>query len=390
MATGRRRWLRFLTVGLVFVAVALGGVGWYVSGEIVAGMSAVPPEPVFDIEVMSVGDGRIELLVEDEVMATRDSDSTVGLRWDGGWGDVGWATAVDGAVQTRPFRVISGDAPTAGVMAAFDGVVYPDPSALDFPLEEVIIDAPIGVLPAWYSEGSGGTWVIGVHGLGAGRRDMLRMAQALGPPSDYHLLIPSYRNDIGAPVTDGQLALFGQTEWEDLAAAVDHARAEGAEHIVLHGQSMGGAIVLSYLLEADDTSDIVGVVLDAPAADFAEIIDLRSGEALPVGGTVGDAILSIGRLVTSLRTGVDFEAIDYVERADGLAVPILLLHGTEDTIVPFEVGEALADARPDLVEFVPIEDAGHVRAWNEDLDTYAVIVSEFIWERVVAAGRGGS
>jgi uncharacterized protein len=292
---------------------------------------------------------------------------------------------VDGSAQTRPFSLVSGDAPAVGALSSFDGVVYPDPSALDFPLEEVIVDAPIGSLPAWYAEGSGETWVIGVHGLGAGRRDMLRMAQALGPPSDHHLLIPSYRNDNGAPTTDGQRAMFGQTEWEDLAATVDYARAEGAERIVLHGQSMGGAIVLAYLLEAGDTSGIVGAVLDAPAADFARIIDLRSGEALPIGGVVGDAILSIGRLVTEFRTGIDFDAIDYVERADGLDVPILLLHGTEDTIVPFEVGEALADARPDLVELVPIEDAGHVRAWNEDLDAYAAIVGEFIRDRASAS-----
>ncbi len=385
MAAGRRRWWRLVVAAMVVVTMALGGVGWYVSGEIIAGMSAVPPEPVYDVEVVAVADRHIELLVEDEVVARRDQDSTVGLRWDRGWGVVGRATAVDGSAQFRPFGLVSGVAPSVGDLAAFDGVVYPDPSALDFPLEEVIVDAPIGALPAWYAEGSGETWVIGVHGLGADRRDMLRMAQALGPPSDYHLLIPSYRNDNGAPVTDGQLALFGQSEWEDLAAAVDFARAQGAEHIVLHGQSMGGAIVLAYLLEGGDTSNIVGAVLDAPAADFARIIDLRSGEALPVGGSVGDAILSIGRLVTEFRTGIDFDAIDYVERADGLDVPILLLHGAEDTIVPFEVGEALADARPDLVEFVPIEDAGHVRAWNEDVDAYAVTVSEFIRERAGAS-----
>ncbi|MGF1668318.1 MAG: alpha/beta hydrolase [Acidimicrobiia bacterium] len=385
MAAGRRRWLRVVVSALVVVTVALVAVGWYVSGEIIAGMSAVPPEPVFDVEVSAIEDQEIELLVEDEVVAVRDADSTLGLRWDGGWGIVGSATAVDGDAQTRPFGIIAGGAPSVGDLVSFDGVVYPDLSALDFPLDEVFIDAPIGSLPAWYVEGSSDTWVIGVHGLGAGRRDMLRMVQALGPPSDYHLLIPSYRNDIGTPTTDDQLALFGQTEWEDLTAAVDFARAQGAEHIVLHGQSMGGAIVLSYLLEAGDAAGIIGVVLDAPAADFARIIDLRSGEALPVGGAAGDAILSFGRYVTTLRTGLDFAAVDYVERADGLDVPILLLHGTEDTIVPFEVGEALAEARPDLVELVPIEDAGHVRAWNEDATAYTVIVTEFIRDRVGAS-----
>jgi hypothetical protein len=46
----------------------------------IAGMSAVPPEPVYDVEVVAVEDWHIELLVEEEVVALRDQDATLGLR----------------------------------------------------------------------------------------------------------------------------------------------------------------------------------------------------------------------------------------------------------------------------------------------------------------------
>ncbi|MGB8360420.1 MAG: alpha/beta hydrolase, partial [Acidimicrobiia bacterium] len=137
------------------------------------------------------------------------------------------------------------------------------------------------------------------------------------------------------------------------------------------------AMTLGYALE--ETRDVVdGLILEAPAADMREIVQLRSGEALPIKGPIGDSLLTVGRLVTSLRTGLDFDRVDYVDRADELDVPILLFQGRDDTTVPFEIGEALAEARPDLVEFQPVDDAFHVRAWNEDSSGYAQTITEFL------------
>jgi fermentation-respiration switch protein FrsA (DUF1100 family) len=112
--------------------------------------------------------------------------------------------------------------------------------------------------------------------------------------------------------------------------------------------------------------------------DFREVVSLRSGEALPVGGVVGDGILAIGRMFVWMRTGLDFDDVDYVDRADELDVPILLFHGTDDDKVPYVVGEALATARPDLVSFETVADSAHVRAWNEDPEAYRAAVLEFI------------
>ena len=82
--------------------------------------------------------------------------------------------------------------------------------------------------------------------------------------------------------------------------------------------------------------------------------------------------------ISSASTGLDFDTVDYVDRADRLTMPVLLFHGDADDTIPFEVGVSLAEARPDLVEFHPLENAAHVRAWNEGPDEYAAIVTDFL------------
>lgn len=64
---------------------------------------------------------------------------------------------------------------------------------------------------------------------------------------------------------------------------MEFALASGAEDVVLAGPSMGRALSLAYTLHTDATA-VRGLILEAPVADLREIVRLRSGEALPVGG----------------------------------------------------------------------------------------------------------
>jgi pimeloyl-ACP methyl ester carboxylesterase len=208
---------------------------------------------------------------------------------------------------------------------------------------------------------------------------LLRLKQATEELA-YPTLLVNYRNDPGAPATGDSLLLLGQEEYEDVAAAVDYALAHGATDVVVVGPSMGGAITLAYAFR-EERPVIRGLILEAPAADIREKARLRSGEALPVGGPIGDVLMASGRLFVSMRTGLDFDKVDYVERADELSVPVLLFHGTDDSTVPVEIGQALSDARPDLVELHVVDGAAHVRAWNENPDAYRTTIADFL-ERV--------
>jgi pimeloyl-ACP methyl ester carboxylesterase len=372
-----RRWVRWVAIGigaLLFLVYAV--VGWVASNQIIDSIRVSPWTPTYPIGVVSVSDTSITLTVPASTTATADHDAVLGLRWVGGYGQVGAASG-SGTTEVRPFTLMEGSPPPIGAaVAEFDPFAFDgDPSGLGLQFETVTYPGPLGDLTAWYLPGEGSRWIVAVHGLGADQREWLRMIDSL---RDLHMptLLVSYRNDDGAPATSDHLILAGQEEWPDVAAAVDWAVDHGASDVVLFGASMGAALTLSYALEQPER--VAGMVLESPLADLRMVVGIRAGEGIPIGGPIGDSLVAVARLFTSMRTGVDFGTVSYVDRAADLTAPVLLFHGTDDDSVPFAVGEALADARPDLIEFHPLQGAYHVRAWNEDPDAYREIVTRFL------------
>ena len=89
-------------------------------------------------------------------------------------------------------------------------------------------------------------------------------------------------------------------------------------------------------------------------------------------------LVPLAKTITSLRFDVDWAAQNYLSRATELSTPILLFHGDADLQVPVETSDALAKARPDLVEYHRLPDVHHVRPWNTDPAAYEAIVKEFL------------
>jgi uncharacterized protein len=384
----RRRWLRRLTVAvlvmLVLVVALLGGAGWYYAGEIHAGALAVdrtPPETVEDTLVETVDGDKAVLRRTGEA---RDDDplrrpDTYGLVWDGGAGLVsGPPEARDDGSVVRSLDVVTGEPPAPGTPADLRTDVWTDPRAahgVDF--EDVGIPCAGGTCPAWFVPGEGPTWMVFVHGKGGTRTEGLR---ALGPAVDAGLpsLLISYRNDEGAPADPTGEYRYGDTEWRDLEAAVDFAIGRGAERVVLFGASMGGGIVAAFLERSDRADVVAGVVLDAPMLDLDATVDHGAAQReLPVIGGLPDVLTSTAEWIAGRRYDLDWAAVDHLP-GDWLEVPALVFHGTDDDTVPISVTDEFATGRPDLVQAVRVEGAGHVRSWNVDPRGYERRESAFL------------
>ncbi|MGH9053936.1 MAG: alpha/beta hydrolase family protein [Acidimicrobiia bacterium] len=366
------RMVKWLAIGLVMLGLAaLVGGGWYYSDVLredgLAVEQAHPPD--YLLEVLAVADGTITLPRTSET----EQDGVWGLEWPDGYAQVGGVAQLGSSRVVRELRVLSMP-PEPGQMVRLDGYAFPENPGTAFGLayQEVAVVSDEGPFPAWHVEGTSDIWAVFVHGKGAERREALRLIPTvaqLGLPS----LVISYRNDPDAPPSADGLHHFGVTEWMDLEAAVDYARAEGARGVVLVGYSMGGAVVMSYLYRAPTAPLARAAVLDAPVLDFGATIDEEAERR-----GIPPLLTNLAKAISAARFGVSWSALDLVGPAEELQVPILLFHGTEDRTVFIETSEALAAARPDLVSYVPVPEAGHVESWNVDPLGYESAVRDFL------------
>lgn len=377
-----RRWPRRLAVVLLLVIlVLLAGGGWYFSSQIRSDALAVEEsEPTFDIEVVGVTAATLTFALPPDPPDDLVSGEVLGVLWDGGYGRVSAIVSRTDTEIARSFTSITGTSPRVGDLVALDGFAYPeDPAEAGLDLASVEYRSDFGDFEAWFAPGEGATWAIFVHGRGATPREGLRVLPALLERQIPTMLI-EYRNDPGAPSTDDHLARFGATEWADLEGAVAYALERGADDVVLIGYSMGGAISMSFLDRSDLAPRVRAVVLDAPALKLGAMVDARAAETelplLPF--TVPMPITATAKMLTAFRFDIDWDEIDYLDTAGEIAVPVLVLHGTEDETVPVELSRRLAVTRPDLVTLEEFDGAGHVRSWNVDPERYLELVGTFL------------
>jgi pimeloyl-ACP methyl ester carboxylesterase len=238
----------------------------------------------------------------------------------------------------------------------------------------------IGGNPAWFfasPTGDNSTVAIFVHGQNGTRLDGLRfvdVARRAGVAS----LVISYRNDVGSPADASGRLQYGQTEWQDLDAAVTWAKGNGATRVVLVGQSMGGAIVAAFLENSSQKQDISAVVFDAAMLSLDDVITYNARAALPGGLAVPTPVIKAAEQIATWRDGVDWAATDYLDDTSWVRVPTLVIQGAQDPKVPLSIATDLKAAQPDLVTLQVFPTAQHAESWNADRETYTQVVRGFL------------
>ena len=369
-----------LIIAIVFGMLFYGVGGWYFADEFRNDALDVEPyQSTQDVRVTAASAATVALdTVDDPSVA---ADGWFGMSWDGGAGLTGPILDSVGTSVVREFVPLYGDMVRAGDRVDFDPWVWPiDPEqGLGLAFNDVTFDTPLGQMEAWEIPADPGSWVIMVHGKGADKREGLRLAAIVNGLGMTSLLI-DYRNDEGAPEDPSGMYQYGVTEWQDLEGAVEYALDHGAEHIVLAGLSSGAAASMALLYESSLATEIDQVIFDSPNIDMEQTVRHGASQRrLPVVGlAIPDSLVTAAMWIAERRFGVDFDAWDYLSRADELRAPMLVLHGDRDATVPHRVSVDLATARPDLVTYHEFIDADHVGSWNVDRDRYAAAVVGFL------------
>lgn len=376
----RNKLVRYSVLAVVIVILlVLGGGGWYFSNVLHDdGLRVVhdPPEPRVTITAIGNGTITLEQLADAEEAKNLRLSATWGVTDGEIYGQLGDVLSDSEGRVTREFTPMVGEF-RVGQNVYLERTAYPhDPrSAHGLEYREIVIPGPIGDLGAWYVPADSDTWAVLVHGRTGSRDSSIKLLDDLAALGVHSLTI-DYRNDEGAPASESGYYDFGVTEWEDVEAATRYALENGASKIILIGYSMGGGIVVNYQLKSDLADRTVGMILDAPMLNFGRTVDKGAEER-----SVPSPITAAAKLISSLRFGVDWKALDFLSHTDELNVPILLIHSDIDDTVPIETSLEFADLAPDLVEMHTFKDVDHVASWNSYTDEYETLFRDFI-ERI--------
>ena len=129
---------------------------------------------------------------------------------------------------------------------------------------------------------------------------------------------------------------------------------DAEKKMVLFGRSLGAAIASEMATRFGSQ----GLILESPFISIAEM------------ARVVFPLLPIGPFLQT-----QYDVRDKIKR---IKVPLLVLHGDRDEIVPFEQGKTVFDAAPEPKKFFPIAGAAHNDTYAIGGETYFRELKQFI------------
>jgi pimeloyl-ACP methyl ester carboxylesterase len=214
-------------------------------------------------------------------------------------------------------------------------------------------------LRGWLVPGAGRSAVILIHGLHSHAWDCQTpdLARAYAR-AGFHVLLFDLR---GHGASGGEHIGLGLLERGDVQAAVDILLQEGIEpgRIGLHGTSYGAAVAL---LAAAQIQAVGAVLADSSFSSVRDALgaELARRTGLPAAWA---AVLRPGlRLLTWLIYKIEVDDAAPVQAVKQIAPrPLLLVHGTEDPLIPYEQAERLKAAAGSSARLWPLRGAAHTQ-----------------------------
>lgn len=215
--------------------------------------------------------------------------------------------------------------------------------------------------------------VILCHGYSATRNSMAVFAKHYYDTYGAQVLIVDAR---AHGLSDGNVIGFGYHDRNDLQLWIKTVKDElGVNiNIVLHGVSMGASTLLYASIDGYD-SNVKGIICDSAFIDLKPIFirQMKMIYNLPA-----FPFIYFVELYMKYWIKIPFEETNILKQKDKLLTPCLIVHGTSDRFVPYDMAVKLNEIYPVYHMFLSIENAKHALSYSINPDRYKEAIHEFL------------
>lgn len=172
----------------------------------------------------------------------------------------------------------------------------------------------------------------------------------------------------------GHSITFGVREKRDVESWINYAKKEFGEdkRIVLVGISMGGATVL---MASDLLTEKDRVIADCPYTTPKEIISNTIKYSLKLNPKIFWPLANLSSIIFGHTNLAKEDAGVHVKNSKA---KIMIIHGEEDTLVPYAFSKRIQTENPDKVRYELFPGAQHGISYIVDKPRYQRIVEEFL------------
>lgn len=159
----------------------------------------------------------------------------------------------------------------------------------------------------------------------------------------FGLIAPAYRGSSGSTGSPSE-----QTLISDALLVAKHPGWPTSETRVVYGESLGTAVAIALIAGDMHGAGADALLLEAPLTSIHAMAELHYPALAPL----------VDRLENQWPS---------LDRARHLSLPLMIVHGTHDTLIPIEMGRQIHAAAPSRDKvFLSVKNAGHTDLWRSD------------------------
>lgn len=159
----------------------------------------------------------------------------------------------------------------------------------------------------------------------------------------FGLIAPAYRGSSGSSGSPTEDTLVA-----DAVLVAKHPGWPSSKTRAIYGESLGTAVAIALIAQGVQDIQADALLLEAPLTSIHGMAETHYPALTP--------------LVDKLEN--QWPSLD---RAKHLSLPLMIVHGTHDTLIPIEMGRQIHAAAPSQEKvFLTVKNAGHTDLWRSD------------------------